>query len=120
MHSHDDNKMNVTLRMRNPWFLALAVSLMIPCMGCGTVITRLAGPNWKSPEQSLPRIYSGTIFDFTCFLHPAIHETQGMQGFCVVDVPFSIIGDTIMLPLTIYEQVKYGSYAAEKTTEGNK
>ncbi len=89
-------------------------------MGCGTIITRYVSPNWRPPEPALPRIYSGTIFDFSCFLLPEMHDTHGIRGFCLVDVPFSIIGDTVILPLTIYEQIKYGSYAADKPTGGNK
>ena len=92
--------------------LALAVCVMISCMGCGTIMTRYAAPNWGPPDPALPRIYSGTIFDFRCFLRPHMHDTQGVGGLCLVDVPFGIIADTVMLPLTIYEQVKYGSYAA--------
>jgi len=113
-------KMDFLLQRTKLWSLALAACLMIPCMGCGTIVTRFASPNWKPPEPTLPRIYSGTIFDFTCFLYPKMHETQGMGGFCLVDVPFSIIGDTVILPLTIYEQVKYGSYAAVKPMDGKK
>jgi uncharacterized protein YceK len=103
-----------------PWFMVLMVCMMISCMGCGTLITRFASPNWRPPEPSLPRIYSGTIFDFTCFLYPDMHETRGIRGFCLIDVPFSIIGDTVILPLAIYEQIKYGSYSADKPTTGNK
>lgn len=83
-------------------------------------MTRFVSPNWSPPDPTLPRIYSGTLFDFRCFLRPEMHETQGIGGFCLVDVPFSFIADTVILPLTIYEQIKYGSYAASKPTEGKK
>ncbi len=101
------------------------MSLVLPifvltCFGCGTIITRYVSPNWTPPAPKLSRIYSGTQFDFRCFLSPAMHDTQGIGGFCFVDVPFSIIADTVILPLTIYEQVKYGSYATGKTAEENK
>ncbi len=49
-----------------------------------------------------------------------MHETQGIGGFCLVDVPFSLVADTVILPLTIYEQIKYGSYAASKPKEDKK
>ncbi len=88
--------------------------------GCGTLITRFVAPNWSPPDPKLSRIYSGTQFDFRCFLRPEMYETQGIGGFCLVDVPFSIIADTVILPLTIYEQIKYGSYAAGKPAEDNK
>jgi uncharacterized protein YceK len=108
------------LKRTKQWFLVLVACVMISCMGCGTIMTRYVSPDWRLPEPALPRIYSGTLFDFRCFLHPDMHSTQGIGGFCLVDVPFSIVADTIILPLTIYEQVKYGSYAAGKPTDGNK
>jgi len=102
------------LKRMGPWFLVLAAIVMLSCMGCGTIITRYVSPNWTPPEPSLPRIYSGTVFDFRCFLHPEMHDTQGIGVFCLVDVPFSFIADTVILPLTIYEQIKYGSYSTGK------
>jgi uncharacterized protein YceK len=46
-----------------------------------------------------------------------MHDTQGLGGFCLVDVPFSLIADTVILPLSIYDQIKYGSYAASKPSD---
>lgn len=102
---------------RLSWFQVLAVCAMISCAGCSTIITRLTGPGWQSPDPPLPRIYSGTVFDFRCFLRPEMHDTQGLGGFCLVDVPFSLIADTVILPLSIYDQIKYGSYAASKPSD---
>ncbi len=98
----------------------LAVCALFAFTGCGTIITRYVSPNWTPPAPKLSRIYSGTQFDFRCFLSPSMHDTQGIGGFCLVDVPFSIIADTVILPLTIYEQVKYGSYATEKPADSSK
>ncbi len=102
------------------FYLVLAVCVTLACAGCGTLITRFVAPNWSPPDPKLSRIYSGTQFDFRCFLRPEMHETQGIGGFCLVDVPFSIIADTVILPLTIYEQLKYGSYASVKPAEDTK
>ncbi len=99
--------------------LVLTAFVTLACTGCGTIITRFVSPNWSPPDPKLSRIYSGTQFDFRCFLKPTMHETQGIGGFCLVDVPFSIIADTVILPLTIYEQIKYGSYATEKPVDSN-
>ncbi len=106
-------------RRRKYLVLGLAACLSFFCTSCGTILTRYVGPNWTPPEPALPRIYSGTTFDFRCFMHPDMHDTHGIGGFCLVDVPFSILADTVILPLTIYEQVKYGSYAAGKPTGSN-
>jgi len=107
-------KTDFMLKRMGQWFLVLVVFVMLSCLGCGTITTRYVGPNWSPPEPPLPRIYSGTVFDFSCFLHPEMHDTQGIGGFCLIDVPFSIIADTVILPLTIYEQIKYGSYSESK------
>ncbi len=113
-------EMDPFLRRTRVWISALVVCGTLFCSSCGTIITRTVGPNWTPPEPTLPRIYSGTIFDCTCFLHPEMHDTHGIGGFCLIDVPFSIIADTVMLPLTIYEQVKYGSYASGEPTGSDK
>ena len=49
-----------------------------------------------------------------------MHETNNIEGFCLIDVPLSIAADTLMLPLTIYEQIKYGSYGVPQLTHQNK
>jgi uncharacterized protein YceK len=113
-------KTDVMLKRTKPWVMALVVFVMITFMGCGTIITRYVSPNWSPPDPPLPRIYSGTIFDYRCLLHPEMYDTQGIRGFCLVDAAFSIMADTVIIPLTIYEQVKYGSYAADKPADSNK
>jgi uncharacterized protein YceK len=79
--------------------------------GCGTAITRAVGPNWAPPDPPLPRVYSGVLFDFNCFLRPEAYETENIEAFCFLDLPLSLVADTVILPLTIYEQVKHGSYS---------
>ena len=101
------------LKKREHRFLAIVAFVTLSCTGCGTIMTRYVSPNWTPPEPRLSRIYSGTVFDFRCFFHPEMHDTEGIGGFCLVDVPFSIIADTVILPLTIYEQIKYGSYSTK-------
>ncbi len=110
---------SISRRTKSP-VLGLLVCVTVFTSSCGTIITRYVGPNWTPPEPALPRVYSGTVFDFRCFLHPEMHDTHGIGGFCLLDVPFSVVVDTVILPLTIYEQVKYGSYAADKPIGGNK
>ncbi len=96
------------------WHRALAACLLLACMGCSTIITRLTGPDWRPPDPPLPRIYSGTLFNFQCLFKPAMRDTQGLGVLCLVDVPFSLVADTVMLPFSIYGQIRYGDYASEK------
>lgn len=57
-----------------------------------------------SDSSTIPNIYSGSVFDIYCI--PA--ENAGF--FCLVDLPFSFVVDSLLLPYTIYKQSKYGSW----------
>ncbi|MDH5732065.1 MAG: YceK/YidQ family lipoprotein [Gammaproteobacteria bacterium] len=61
----------------------------------------------------MPRIYSGTIFDSRCIYHPDKAGANNMELFCLIDLPLSILLDTLILPYTIYTQIRYGSYGIE-------
>ncbi len=98
-------------------FHLLVVFVLIASLGCSTIITRLTGPSWRPPDKPLPQIYSGTLFNFRCMFQSEKYDTQGLGGFCLIDVPFSLIADTIILPLTIYDQIKYGSYGTFKPAD---
>jgi uncharacterized protein YceK len=95
-------------------FVLAGFCLTVFASGCGTVITRTVGPNWAPPDPPLSRVYSGVLFDLKCFWRPEAYETENISGFCVFDLPLSLVADTVILPLTIYEQVKYGSYSAPR------
>jgi uncharacterized protein YceK len=85
--------------------------------GCGTILTRshdvneeyfkgsaaMGEPGGPSP---LPRIYSGTWVDLWSVSH--VGGTFGAMLF--YDIPFSIAADTVLLPLTAYEQFRYGNF----------
>ena len=94
--------------------------MMISCLACSTIITGLTGPNWRPPDPPMSRIYSGTVFDFQCLFKPALRDTQGLGVLCLVDVPFSLVADTVALPFSIYGQIRYGDYASPKTAEEKK
>jgi uncharacterized protein YceK len=102
------------------WLQVLAACMVISCAACSTIITRLTGPDWRPPDHPLPRIYSGTLFDFRCLFRSEMYDTQGLGGFCLIDVPFSLVVDTVILPYTIYDQIKYGSYATSKPADEKK
>ena len=60
--------------------------------------------NNRKELQSLPRVYSGTIADAYCisqFAQPIL--------LCLIDLPLSIAGDTLVLPYTIVRQIRSGS-----------
>jgi len=91
-----------------------ALYMLIACcgnLGCATVATlaftsRIEEEMYNDRKglQSLPRVYSGTIADAYCisrFAQPTL--------LCIIDLPLSIAGDTLVLPYTIVRQVQSGS-----------
>lgn len=55
---------------------------------------------------TIPRIYSGVANDMRFITRREI--TEGV-GVAVVDLPFSLIADTLVLPYTIVTQSRYGN-----------
>jgi uncharacterized protein YceK len=79
-------------------FLCIIVALTIALEGCGTIRTM---PSLATPEQ--PKIYSGTRLDF----HAIRENEERLKKFNakapehpLIDLPFSLILDTIIFPLT--------------------
>ncbi len=68
-----------------------------------------------------PNIYGGTVFRFRSILKPCIHtHGEGQLAamifvlpinfvFSIIDLPFSAVADTVILPYTIYRQIKFGN-----------
>jgi uncharacterized protein YceK len=65
----------------------------------------------KSMPQSLPRIYGGTLIDGWCLGQVTRGGADiGQSVFlCLLDMPLSLVGDTCLLPFTIYLQIKFGN-----------
>ena len=85
-----------------------AIGALALC-GCATLFTlspdRIEGA--LSAGQSLPRVYSGTIADG----YAVTHDRSGQAGFfCLLDLPLSIAADTVVLPWTLVQQIRHGSY----------
>lgn len=74
-------------------------------VGCATVGTQTTDLNCTSSCSDIPQIYSGTAYDFCCM------TKCGSVGssFSTLDLPLSLIADTIILPVTIYKQITKGS-----------
>ena len=86
--------------------------------GCATMATlsadRVEGTIYEDDHvpRSLPRVFSGTVVDSWCtydtFRSPPGAAQAGF--FCMLDVPFSLALDAIVLPYTAYTQLRYGNY----------
>ena len=92
--------------------------IMIFFSGCGTTTTltnvdsdiksKLARSN--SSCEKITRVYSGVAYDF-CRLQ-STPDSSFYNPFLVaylVDIPFSAVTDTVVLPFTIYNQSNNGS-----------
>ena len=85
------------------------VVLIIQLNGCASIYTQsndayIDAKVGCSDSNTIPNIYSGFVFDLYCI--PA----ENVGFFCLVDLPLSLIVDSLFLPYTIYKQTKYGSW----------
>lgn len=102
----------------------LIIALVAALAGCGTMKTAtrsnvdigrdLAGNN--SYCQSVPRIYSGVAYDL-CLLNAderyLTSNTFLQYGILADTLVLSPIADTLLLPVTIMQQVHLGSARVE-------
>jgi uncharacterized protein YceK len=93
-----------------PQYLALCICLIV-LSGCSTWATVVGrGGNFPCDEKyTIKRMYSGISNDIR-FLHADYQD----GGFAVLDMPFSLIADTILLPYTFYTQLRYGNLCDKK------
>ncbi|MBC3255356.1 YceK/YidQ family lipoprotein [Pseudomonas paralactis] len=96
----------------------LGVSLAMG--GCGTGTTVLRGDDvtvlelnrTKTYCKSVPRVYSGLVYDL-CVLHGPPNSASGLSlngiPWVILDAPVSAVLDTLVLPYTIYRQSADGS-----------
>ena len=82
--------------------LLLTASVLLT--GCSTILTRIGYDEWTGP-----RMYSGTYADALGIARVDVFQLgerqEGFVGFFVLDLPLSFVADTVLLPLTIYEQL---------------
>lgn len=94
---------------------SLVLLVVLFCIGCATIMTTVIDPVANRSDSLLPGkvkewreiswVYGGTRFDYKCFWHPEVRETNNMELFCLVDLPLSMIADTVFLPVTIPLQI---------------
>ena len=76
----------------------------------------------------LPNMYSGVILDVQGIAHYGCDnngncefghykETNNFEFFCLIDLPLSLAMDTVLLPVTIYKQFKYGNICKKISSE---
>ena len=78
--------------------------------GCGTISTLSSNDKFQFRTESCSQyIYSGTRYDMELIkdCHPTDHTPGLLKVFPVIDVPFSCVLDTILLPLTFPAEMLY-------------
>lgn len=98
----------------------LLISLLALLSGCGTVNTlthsdeELANKlrDKKTRCESFKRVYGGIAYDF-CSLHSEprhLYATDWVYIY-LIDMAFSAVADTVVLPYSIYVQAQQGDIA---------
>ena len=84
--------------------------------GCSTIHTQTGDPDCDQSCWRVSQVYSGTAQNICCI------SRCGSVGssFAVVDLPFSLIADTLMVPVTIYKQFSRGSICESEGAEEDK
>ena len=86
----------------------LIIMICLLLGGCSTIATVAGGTKDSGfqcdPEFTITRIYSGTSNDFRF-----IAGNYQDKGLVFLDLPFSLVTDTMLLPYTIYAQARYGN-----------
>ncbi len=89
--------------------VTVAALLVVFLSGCMTITTR------EDTDDAWPRVYSGTLMDLAVIGMPVLVATGevdpgGLMALqflwiAVLDLPFSFVADTLLLPITIPEQI---------------
>ena len=92
-----------------------ALCLLAANTGCATIIMLSSDRAEKQlydyeaealpVTRSVPRVYSGVATDALCLWHLA-----PVLPLCVVDLPLSLVADTLVLPFTAWQQIKFGNF----------
>ena len=102
---------------------AILPTLCLMLAGCGTLVTQVDEKDrYTFPgarQRTIPQIYSGTAANLV-YARDIIFETTGTQGeeqaaeccfspfYFIVDIPLSLVADTLLLPYTIPKQITHG------------
>jgi uncharacterized protein YceK len=84
--------------------------------GCGTIVTTLIAPNMEphnSEMDDLLWVYSGTKFSYSCTMSPP----NNVNFFCAIDLPLSLVADTLILPVTMPLQIRKNNLKHEHKSE---
>jgi uncharacterized protein YceK len=92
-------------------FPLLTLAVFTLC-GCGTIGTRLYDDPAKSGDYHGSKVYSGVKGDIEALDRminsKVASDREAPFLFFLLDIPFSFVVDTLLLPITIYEDLSKG------------
>jgi len=86
--------------------IILLILVLLCSSGCATIYTQAADIDCDNKCYNISHIYSGTSSDL-CEIQS--NTSSPLNGYILVDLPFSFVLDTVILPFTIYKQNTKGS-----------
>lgn len=103
------------MNLRLIWKTIAIIGFSSCLPGCASIVSVLPGNDLNVSHSGmlyscnsgdyLPRVYAGTVFDYQ---HFRAGRPQYLLTF--IDLPFSLVMDTVLLPYTITTQMLYGDY----------
>ncbi|MBW1250628.1 YceK/YidQ family lipoprotein [Pseudomonas tolaasii] len=108
--------------------MLIALFLAASVTGCGTISTVFRDDSTVSQSlgnrrtycDSIPRVYSGVAYDFCVLSAPdtapggSATEVVPALQLVLVDMVFSGVFDTVVLPYSAYQQCRYGNLAVSR------
>jgi len=94
--------------------IVLIAVLSILLSSCGTISSFGEQPTTNNGKahggcDCVPRVYGGSSIDVCVVLLSKWKESGEIVGLLLYDFPFSLVADTIVLPYSIYKQLRSGN-----------
>jgi uncharacterized protein YceK len=88
----------------------VAAAIALAASGCSTIGTVFLPHRLAQEMPCIPRVYSGVCADVAILRSDAVDKE-----LAVWDLPFSLVADTLLLPYTIYAQIRHGNLCPPAT-----
>jgi uncharacterized protein YceK len=76
---------------------------MSGCLAVANLLTDEGGRNVIYSDSEVPLVYGGLRAGLDCLHITGPSGTNNMELFCLIDLPFSMVADTVCLPYTLYK-----------------
>lgn len=91
--------------------LLIQLAVILLCTSCSTIITQHQISKHGKIENPLSegyiksKVYSGTVFNIKAQVTPEGGDGNIGGLFCLIDMPLSLVADTIILPYTVTHEI---------------